>query len=200
MAKSSSSLKDELAEFKRSRIVAAAAKLFYVHGYEGTTVDAIAAELETTKQFIYSYFDSKVDILFEVCQGGSERSVKAARDAARMDAPRVEQFKELIRSFTKVVCEEKISVAVFIREEKNLEPGQIAEIARRRREFDSIMLSILLEGEKEGVFAIDDAQTTPRFISGMVNFAFSWFKEDKQLSIEEFAERAATLALRMVAA
>ena len=200
MAKTSLSLRGELAVFKRSRIVSAAAKLFYAHGYEGTTVDAIAAELETTKQFIYAYFDSKVDILFEVCQGGSGRSLKAARDAAKLDTTCVEQFKELIRAFAKVVCEEKISVAVFIREEKNLEPNQIAEIARRRREFDAIMLSILRAGEKEGVFVIDDAQTTPRFISGMVNFTYSWFKEDKQLSIDEFAERAATLALRMVAA
>ncbi|GGC91933.1 TetR/AcrR family transcriptional regulator [Chelatococcus reniformis] len=193
-------MRDEVIAFKRDRIVKAAEKLFYQHGYDSTTVDAIAAELKTTKQFIYSYFDSKSEILFIVCQAGSALALEMAERISRSEGEPGKQLDELIRGFARVITQEKMSVAIFIREEKNLEPAHIAEINRRRRAFDQILSGILDEGQSKGLFQVDDTQTTARLISGMINFTYSWFKPGRKLSAQALAETTARLVQRMVRA
>lgn len=47
----------------KGRIVTAAWKLFYEQGYDGTTIDDIIEESETSKGSFYHYFEGKDDIL-----------------------------------------------------------------------------------------------------------------------------------------
>lgn len=47
----------------KSKIVSAAWKLFYEHGYDGTTVDDIIMESGTSKGSFYHYFDGKDALL-----------------------------------------------------------------------------------------------------------------------------------------
>lgn len=49
----------------RQRIVQAATRLFSERGFDGPTVDDIAAAADVAKGTIYNYFDSKEAILFE---------------------------------------------------------------------------------------------------------------------------------------
>lgn len=45
-------IRDEVATLKRTRIIAAAIKLFYERGYENSTLDAVVERLGVTKPFI----------------------------------------------------------------------------------------------------------------------------------------------------
>ncbi len=66
---------DEVAALKRKRILTAAAKLIAKRGYHGTTIDAIAEKFGATKPFVYYHFDSKADLLIEICQRGTVRAL-----------------------------------------------------------------------------------------------------------------------------
>ncbi|WP_316861816.1 TetR/AcrR family transcriptional regulator [uncultured Cohaesibacter sp.] len=60
---------------KREAIYAAAERLFLSHGYEGTTMDAVAEEAGVTKQTVYRYCPSKADLFAGLISGmGEERS------------------------------------------------------------------------------------------------------------------------------
>ncbi|MCZ6828525.1 MAG: TetR/AcrR family transcriptional regulator [Gammaproteobacteria bacterium] len=50
---------------KRQQILDAAGELFALQGYEGTSLDALAAAAGVSKQTIYSHFESKADVLRE---------------------------------------------------------------------------------------------------------------------------------------
>ena len=63
-------MRDEILAYKRERILEEAVKLFYARGFNGTTLDDIAAELGVTKPFIYTHFRSKVDLLAALAIGG----------------------------------------------------------------------------------------------------------------------------------
>src|ERR1700674_5882240 len=54
--------KEVVAEFRRSTILEAACRAFARHGYEGTTVETIAAEAKIAKGTVYLYYKSKADI------------------------------------------------------------------------------------------------------------------------------------------
>jgi AcrR family transcriptional regulator len=57
----------------RDRIFDAARKLFYKFGIRGVSVDAIAAEADTTKVTLYRVFESKEDLVVKVLEDQSKR-------------------------------------------------------------------------------------------------------------------------------
>jgi len=59
-------------ERKTNEIIDAAQKHFFKKGYNKTTMDEIAAELELTKPALYRYFTNKEDLFFAVVQRGNE--------------------------------------------------------------------------------------------------------------------------------
>ena len=83
----------EIAEFKERRIVEEAVDLFYSEGYENATLDMLAAQLEVTKPFIYSYFKSKNELLFQVCQTGIKLSLEALDLCLQGDGTATEKLK-----------------------------------------------------------------------------------------------------------
>lgn len=58
---------------KRQQIADAATRLFLANGYAGTSTDAIAADAGVSKQTLYSYFPTKVDLLAEVLNGTAQQ-------------------------------------------------------------------------------------------------------------------------------
>jgi AcrR family transcriptional regulator len=57
----------------RDRIFEAARKLFYKYGIRGVSVDAIAAEADTTKVTLYRVFDSKEQLICKVLEDQAQR-------------------------------------------------------------------------------------------------------------------------------
>jgi TetR/AcrR family transcriptional regulator, mexJK operon transcriptional repressor len=54
---------------KRGQIARAARRLFLDHGFAGTSMDAVTAEAGVSKQTLYSYFPTKIDLLADVLYG-----------------------------------------------------------------------------------------------------------------------------------
>ena len=65
------SIKAEVDAIKRRSILDEAAQQFFENGYESTSLESIADALGVTKQFIYSRFRSKSDILVSICRSGA---------------------------------------------------------------------------------------------------------------------------------
>ena len=76
---------------RNSRILRAASRLFRKAGYDGTRIEAIAAEAQVSIGTIYNYYQNKGDILVaivsmevnEVLQAGERIIRKPPRDAAK---------------------------------------------------------------------------------------------------------------------
>ncbi|MFZ0531207.1 MAG: TetR/AcrR family transcriptional regulator, partial [Propionicimonas sp.] len=58
---------------KRAQIAAAARTLFLAKGYAGTSMDAVTTQAGVSKQTLYSYFPTKIDLLGEIVTGELER-------------------------------------------------------------------------------------------------------------------------------
>ena len=54
--------------------------------------------------------------------------------------------------FTKVVLSRQPNIAIFFREEKNLEPAALAKINTLRKQFDHVLSKLLAEGVAAGEF------------------------------------------------
>jgi len=196
----SSSMREELITFKRERILEAAAELFYERGYQNTTLDAIADQLSVRKPFIYSYFQSKSDLLAEVCERGIRASLAELTTVMELPVSATERVKRLGTGFVIAVLKAQKHIAIFSREEKNLQAADFKRISDMRREFDRKLNLLLEEGCATGEFTIVDRQLVALAIGGMVSWAYVWYRPDGRLTMDEVAERMSTLMLAMVGA
>lgn len=88
----------------RQRIAETALRLFLAKGYEGTTLDAIAAEAGISRRTFFSYFKSKDDIILFGLDADSARMIadllKTSPDVPPLDAVRDVMVKRIARHTT----------------------------------------------------------------------------------------------------
>lgn len=193
-------MRAEILAYKRERIIEEAVKLFYERGFNGTTLDDIAAELGVTKPFIYTHFRSKVDLLAALCKPTIEMSLAAVENAAKGPGTPTERLYQAVVDFTNVVLSRQANIAIFFREEKNLTPQQLAEINALRKKFDRVLSALLTEGVEAGEFHIKDTHLAALALGGMVSWAYTWHRPGGRLKLDEMCARMAGLALQMAGA
>ena len=172
------SLRAEVSDFKRLRIREEACDLFFMRGYESTTLDAVAQQLEVTKPFIYSYYATKSDLLYYICRLGISMSLEALQHAAALDRSPSDRLKIIVESVLTIIFEYRKFIVVYEREEKNLNPERMREIRELRKLFDHRLADILSEGNSLGDFEIVDPVLTATTIGGMITWVAQWYSPD----------------------
>ncbi len=175
-AEKTAELKAEVQAFKRRRILEEARELFFAHGYEATTLDAIAESLQVTKPFLYSYFRNKSEILNAICEVGILSSLEALETALTMELGPREKLRLIVERVTAIVIEDQKYIVVYEREEKNLPAEESRALMRLRKQFDQRLAELLEAGTQAGEFDVEDAPLTALSIGGMITWVASWYR------------------------
>jgi TetR/AcrR family transcriptional regulator, cholesterol catabolism regulator len=200
MAAEPTAIRDQLRTVKKERIISEALRLFYAHGYRGTSLDAIAEAMQVTKPFVYGVYDKKTDILFDIALRNINSSLEAVEGGAASRGTVSERLAEAARRLTRVCIEHREAVAVFFRDENSLEPEQLEVIRDRKRRFDAALTKLLEEGAKAGEFDLLDARTSALALGGMISWSYVWYRPHGRLSTEVLEEQMAQYALRIAGA
>jgi AcrR family transcriptional regulator len=191
-------IKNEMVEFRRAKILDAASQLFFDKGYNGTTIDDIAARLGVTKRFIYHCFNSKVELLTEVCNRTTAFAAEIADEARRGDSPPKERLRRFARDLTLKVVEGRVYLAVLFREEKHLPATALAALKRDRRRFNVSLSALLEEGHRLGEFHFGNVDIALQAVTGMTTWIFSWYQPKSSMSAEQLAGEMEVLVLQAV--
>src|SRR6187551_2272379 len=111
-------MREEVAGFKRASILKAAAREFYVKGYDGTRIDEIASSLGVTKPFIYYHFKNKTEILDEICVQATAISGETVEEAIAAHQGTLDQLRAAVRQLVLQVIANQVGIAICFREEK----------------------------------------------------------------------------------
>ena len=198
MSSQPTELKSEVVAFKRRRILEVSAHLFFEQGYEGTTLDTIAERLKVTKPYLYSYFQNKGQILFEICQTGIRESLAALDQALALEASPRARLRTGVERVARIVIEKREHVVVYMREEKNLPPADADRILEQRRAFDRKLAALLKEGVELGEFSVPDLSLTATTIGGIVSWLHRWYVPTGRLSSSEVVAMTVQLVEKMV--
>ncbi|MEI6798706.1 MAG: TetR/AcrR family transcriptional regulator [Pseudomonadota bacterium] len=194
------SVRDEVSELKREKILQSAVDLFYAQGYLPTTMDAIAEAVGATKPFVYYHFENKAELLSEIARRTLREWLGVTTKVIEQALPPVEALSLATRQFTLIVLDMYKLVSIYFREELNLPKEVTEEIARMRREVDTQVRMILSEGKKTGAFAFDDLAVASQVVTGMVSFVFAWYREPSRLTKEQICNQMVSHVLRSVGA
>ncbi|PKQ68046.1 TetR/AcrR family transcriptional regulator [Raineya orbicola] len=84
---------------RKARIIDVAEKLFFEKGLRNVTMDEIAGRLRYSKATVYSYFSSKDELFFEICQRGNTILQRQLQEAVAQHPLGVDKVRAIGRSF-----------------------------------------------------------------------------------------------------
>ncbi|MBW3664387.1 MAG: TetR/AcrR family transcriptional regulator [Actinobacteria bacterium] len=161
--------RDRRREKTRRALIEAAAQVFARSGFDGASVDAIAEAAGFTKGAVYSNFDSKEELFFEVVDARLADVLEGFSANVGEDAIAVDLLPAAIDSLSTVYADPDwvlLEVEVLLYAQRH--PGARQRLAEFRREqLDRI------EGFIEGLLAEGEVRLprTPREVAALVTAA-----------------------------
>jgi AcrR family transcriptional regulator len=174
-------------ELRRREVLDCAVELFAEKGYDGTSINDIAAITTLKKASLYHYFPSKQSILAAVLEEEMAGLWAVAHEAAHIDDP-VERIRGLLAAHLTNFRRRLPQIVVFLLERKSLDPNLAAPYLERRREYDALYVDAIRDGQRQGVFRVDDPVVLAYAVLGMANWMVQWYNPSGRLSLEDITK------------
>jgi AcrR family transcriptional regulator len=162
----------------RRQILDESAKLFIAHGFNGTTINDIAATLDVTRTNIYYYFKDKRAILEELTGDIFLTGQLIAKKAAEPRSDPVMALRALVEIYARVVLSNPVRFRVIERNADYLSPEVGAKVTAARKNLFNDFRSVIQEGVSAGAFRPVDAGNATLSIIGMCSWAAWWYRPD----------------------
>lgn len=193
-----SSLKERKIAKKKQEILRSAAEVFVEKGFEGTTMEEIAAKLLMTKGSMYYYFKNKEELLYHCHKTIMEVSIEKLKEISLKNISPSKKLEEAIKSHIKLAATEKSMIMAMNKPGQYFSGENLEEIVQSRDEYASYFDKFIAEGVESGEFHPVNVKIVRMIILGAMNRIPEWFKSEGELSIDEIADLYAEYLLRMV--
>jgi TetR/AcrR family transcriptional regulator, cholesterol catabolism regulator len=161
---------------RRAELTREAARLFAERGYHGTSIGDLAEALGVQKATLYSYIESKQDLLYETMRDGAA-AFHAALDGIPERLPATDKIRLALRGHLRVVAEQLDVATVFVQEWRYLEGERRDEIVAERRRYEERIRALFREGRELGELRTDlDDGTSALLMLSAANWAYTWLK------------------------
>jgi AcrR family transcriptional regulator len=194
------SIKSELMEVRRKRILDEAIHLFAEKGFLGTSVDAIAERLGITKPFVYSYFNNKGDLLEAIAAAAGDITLEAIDGALQRPGTWSEKLVEFVRQLCQATVAHQSLIQIYFVERRNLSPAGRTRMKNANKLIKRRLEQLLRGGVATGEFRIENLGLTAQALLGMLAWMYIWYRPSGRDSGDDIAAHFAGLALRMVGA
>ena len=165
-----------------------AAKLFAAKGYDGTSVQDIAAAVGITKASLYHFFKDKSEIHSTVVTLSVSRLndlVKEKLTTCRTASEKVEGFA---RAHAQHISENTaLYFASALGYNELTNPDVKAKVQRMRDGYEETLRMIILAGVETGEFRELDVKIAARAVISCLNWMARWWRPDGPDSAEKIA-------------
>lgn len=182
---------------KLQSILQQAARLIYLKGYEGTSMQDIAEACGMTKAGLYHHIATKEALLVAIMHYGmdlfEERVLDPVKDIAdplaRLQAAMVRNVELVIQDSTK-------EVAIILHEHSTLTGESKRAINGRKKHYVQFLERTFREAIERGQIRTVDATVAAFSFLGTVNWTYKWYRSDGALTPRRLADGIADLFFR----
>lgn len=173
------------------RILEQARTIFWLKGYERTTIRNIADACGCVQGNIYNYFTSKEEILYKILRDEMESLISTLEPLEHDESTSpVEQLRIFIRSHVyHTLGPVKGQLLLFEMEWRHLSPYRQKQIIALRDIYDRILRKIILRGIDAGLFGrVNEKLFNYAIASVIVQARTTWYSPEGELSLSELSE------------
>ena len=161
--------KEAVAALHRAQIMTAAEKLFSEKGYEQTTIEDISKEAEYSRRTIYTYYESKEDILHRIIEKGLQALKTDIENAVKDNAGFVDAYRAVCGAMRKYRRECPHSLGRLNRsgdEEigQAVKSAAVKNILRLGTEINETLEALIIRGQKNGEVGKDIVPTLTVYV------------------------------------
>jgi AcrR family transcriptional regulator len=168
-------------------LLAVAVTVFNQRGYDGTSMEHLAAKLGISKSSIYHHVPGKTELLRLSINRGLDALFAVAEEPATTTGPAIDRLENMVRRSIHVLAEQLPYVTLLLRVRGNTKVERLA--LARRRELDHIVEELVLQAVEEGSLRADiDPALTSRLIFGTINSLVDWYRPTRGLTADDVAD------------
>ena len=172
----------------KEKILKKAVDLFYLHGFVKASIRDIVRAVGVTNSTVYIHFKNKDEILFSIIEDiGSTLLEELHRANERFDDP-VQCLREMIFTQVCLIKEKRKEIKIYMEELYQLPTPLRKKSLRQHRQIYDLYHKKIAEIEKRGLIRPINDTVMTFSIFAMMNWAYRWFQEKGDLSIEDVAE------------
>lgn len=169
-----------------------AVEVFNERGYDGTSMEDLAARLGISKSAIYHHVSAKAELL----RLATDRALDAL--ASVVDAPEgdtaMQQLEYVVRGSVGVLTAELPFVTLLLRVRGNTDVERRA--LSRRRQLDHQLTDLVRAAvDEDSLPAGIDPAVTARLIFGTVNSLVEWYRPSRTLRTDDLADAVVAVVL-----
>lgn len=176
-----------LRERRRQAIIRAAATAFNRQGFHNTSMDDLAAALNTSKPTLYQFFKNKQRLLYACHQHAMDHGEAGLAMAHCDGRSGREKLAIYCRRYMHGVMHDFGSCAVLT-DLDALQPDDRAAAIDRRAKISAATREIIEEGLRDGSFASVDSKLASLFVLSVVNWILIWYRPDGDKTRDEIVE------------
>jgi AcrR family transcriptional regulator len=181
----------------RQEILRTAARLFQQQGYDGTSMNDVAAALKLSKGGLYHHFQSKDEILFNLMSHAMDITEERVIAPVKAIANPEDRLRALIRLHIGVVLGERDrEITVMLHENHPLTPALRKRINARKKDYVHFVENLIAEVQNARGGSNSDSSkrnVTPRAAAfallGMINWIYQWYRPDGSLQEESLVQQ-----------
>ncbi|MDQ2909001.1 MAG: TetR/AcrR family transcriptional regulator [Candidatus Eremiobacteraeota bacterium] len=158
-----------------------ALRVFAERGFDGATMDDVAAAAGITKAAIYHHVAGKEALLARGLERALDALFATLDDPQMREGPAIERLRHLVRRVAAVALDVLPELTVLVRVRGNSVSERRA--IQRRREFDRVATELVRQAQREGdIPAALDPALAVRLIFGMCNSLVEWYRPGGRLA------------------
>ena len=181
----------ETATDSRQDILRTAARLFQQQGYDGTSMNDVAAALKLSKGGLYHHFQSKDEILFHLMDHAMDITQERVIEPVRRVADPEERLRTLIRLHIEVVLSVRDrEITVMLHENHPLPPALRRRINTRKKEYVHFVEGLIADVQRaRAAPGRVSARAAAFALLGMLNWIYQWYRPEGELQEIELARQ-----------
>ncbi|MBX9951311.1 MAG: TetR/AcrR family transcriptional regulator [Candidatus Obscuribacterales bacterium] len=173
---------------RQQGILDAAAAMFAKHGFNGTSIAALADSCGVSKALLYHYYDSKEALLYDMLLVHCKLLSETASNATKQSDKPEEQLRSLVRALMELYMSSRDKHVVLLNDLHCLPEAQQTEIKEEERKVLQEIKDLIIKLRPD----LKPPQVTSltMYLMGAVNWTYTWFKPQGQVTASEFADLA----------
>ncbi|MBY7144274.1 TetR family transcriptional regulator [Virgibacillus sp. NKC19-3] len=192
------SLREQKIAKKKEDILRMAISVLSEKGYDGTTMEEIAAKLLMTKGSVYYYFQDKQNLLYQSHIMLLERSMENVESVRCQNLAVQERLRQAMVVHIEYIIVERSGFEMMIKPERYFSEPQIETIFKLRDDYGKCFDQLILEGIEADIFESVDVKIVRNIILGAMNWVTQWYSDDGRQDKTEIAEDIAYYLLHIL--
>jgi len=170
-------------------ICSAAARVFYEKGYDGASMQDIAAAVGLTKAGLYHHVGSKDRLLFEIMNYGmdilDEMVLQKVKD---IDDP-AEKLRQTIAGHVNLIVRARdFELTVILHENRSLKGTLQKKIDARKKVYIHFLEGLIAETQqRSGRKPLVSAHLAAFFLLGIINWLYQWYHPEGPVNQAELS-------------